>query len=412
MRLPATCDTCGGRGAAPGTDPITCTDCQGAGEMRRVRQSLLGQVVTSVACSRCAGTGEMIPNPCPECRGEGRRLQETTLTVEVPAGVEDGSTLRLAEHGAAGAAGRTERFALRPPERGRRPAVRAPGRPPQHHLDPQPGAGRPGHRGGRRDARRRAPPDHRPGNPARPRRARPRPRGAPPARAGPGRSVRAPAGLDAHRPQPRTGRAAAPVRRVPRRGRLTPRRAGRRGRVLPSALRVRPWRRSGVPEPPTRPGIRPTRSARGISGAPPRRPPRSSWRIRRLRSSTTTMFITWGGCCASGLVRRWWPPTDEDAGPRPRGAATERSERSGPVHVEPRLRAVPDRGVRSGQRGSSRMGRPEADRAGHRPPGAVAQRAQRGALDGRTAAGGVGASPPRGPRRGGPEPAGVAARGG
>ena len=105
VRLPATCDTCGGRGAAPGTDPITCTDCQGAGEMRRVRQSLLGQVVTSVACSRCAGTGEMIPSPCPECRGEGRRLQETTLTVEVPAGVEDGSTLRLAEHGAAGQRG-------------------------------------------------------------------------------------------------------------------------------------------------------------------------------------------------------------------------------------------------------------------------------------------------------------------
>ena len=61
---PATCATCAGRGTAPGTEPVTCIDCQGTGELRRVRQSLLGQVVTSVACSRCSGTGEMIPNPC------------------------------------------------------------------------------------------------------------------------------------------------------------------------------------------------------------------------------------------------------------------------------------------------------------------------------------------------------------
>ncbi len=105
VRLPATCDACGGRGTAPGTEPVTCTECQGAGELRRVRQSLLGQVVTSVACTRCSGTGEMIPSPCPECRGEGRRMQEHTLTVDVPAGVEDGSTLRLAGHGAAGQRG-------------------------------------------------------------------------------------------------------------------------------------------------------------------------------------------------------------------------------------------------------------------------------------------------------------------
>jgi molecular chaperone DnaJ len=105
VRLPATCETCGGRGAAPGTEPVTCADCQGTGELRRVRQSLLGQVVTSVACSRCGGTGEMISTPCPDCRGEGRRIQESTFTVEVPAGVEDGSTLRLADRGAAGPRG-------------------------------------------------------------------------------------------------------------------------------------------------------------------------------------------------------------------------------------------------------------------------------------------------------------------
>ncbi len=105
VRLPVSCTACAGMGTAPGTSAVTCADCQGAGELRRVRQSLLGQVVTSVACSRCSGSGEMIPHPCPECRGEGRRIEDTTFTVEVPAGVEDGSTLRLAERGAAGQRG-------------------------------------------------------------------------------------------------------------------------------------------------------------------------------------------------------------------------------------------------------------------------------------------------------------------
>jgi molecular chaperone DnaJ len=105
VRLPATCSACDGQGTAPGTEPVRCSDCQGTGELRRVRQSLLGQVVTSVACPRCAGLGETIPHPCPECAGEGRRMEESTFTVEVPAGVDDGSTLRLAERGAAGQRG-------------------------------------------------------------------------------------------------------------------------------------------------------------------------------------------------------------------------------------------------------------------------------------------------------------------
>jgi molecular chaperone DnaJ len=105
VRLPATCNACAGRGTAPGTEPTTCPDCQGAGEIRRVRQSLLGQVVTATACPRCGGLGATIPHPCPECGGEGRRMEERTFTVEVPAGVDNGSTLRLAERGAAGQRG-------------------------------------------------------------------------------------------------------------------------------------------------------------------------------------------------------------------------------------------------------------------------------------------------------------------
>ncbi|HEY1829179.1 MAG TPA: J domain-containing protein [Acidimicrobiales bacterium] len=105
VRLPVTCGACEGRGTAPGTGLETCPECRGEGELRRVRQSLLGQVVTSVACSRCSGTGQIVPSPCVECHGEGRRIEDRTLTVEVPAGVEDGSTLRLAERGAAGQRG-------------------------------------------------------------------------------------------------------------------------------------------------------------------------------------------------------------------------------------------------------------------------------------------------------------------
>ena len=102
---PSTCAACAGTGAAPGTQPVACPDCQGTGEIRRIRQSLLGQVVTAVACGRCQGVGQTIPDPCAECRGEGRRMEERSFVVEVPAGVEDGSTLRLAGRGPAGPRG-------------------------------------------------------------------------------------------------------------------------------------------------------------------------------------------------------------------------------------------------------------------------------------------------------------------
>lgn len=105
VRLPQTCPTCAGIGARPGTTPVTCTSCGGSGEVRRVRQSILGQMVTATPCSRCGGTGEEIPSPCPDCRGEGRRREERTLTVEVPAGVDEGSTLRLPGRGAGGLRG-------------------------------------------------------------------------------------------------------------------------------------------------------------------------------------------------------------------------------------------------------------------------------------------------------------------
>jgi molecular chaperone DnaJ len=105
VRLAVPCLTCSATGARPGTSPTTCTTCSGTGELRRVRQSILGQMVTASPCPKCGGSGQMIASPCPDCRGEGRRTEERTYTVDVPAGVDDGNTLRLTGRGHAGPRG-------------------------------------------------------------------------------------------------------------------------------------------------------------------------------------------------------------------------------------------------------------------------------------------------------------------
>lgn len=102
VETPVHCAVCEGSGARPGTAAVRCPDCGGAGEVRRVRQSILGQVITAVPCGRCQGTGQSVESPCEACRGEGRRTERRTLTVDIPAGVDEGSTLRLAGHGPAG----------------------------------------------------------------------------------------------------------------------------------------------------------------------------------------------------------------------------------------------------------------------------------------------------------------------
>jgi molecular chaperone DnaJ len=105
VTLPQRCSTCDGSGCAPGTSPITCEECHGSGELRRVRNSILGQMVTSTLCPRCQGMGTRIESPCADCRGEGRRQESVTLSAHIPAGVEDGSTMRLADRGPAGVRG-------------------------------------------------------------------------------------------------------------------------------------------------------------------------------------------------------------------------------------------------------------------------------------------------------------------
>ena len=87
LRLPQRCDDCGGSGAGESTKPVTCSECNGTGQVRRVRQSVLGQMVTSSPCQRCGGLGEVIVTPCPTCRGEGASPPKT-YQVDVPAGVD------------------------------------------------------------------------------------------------------------------------------------------------------------------------------------------------------------------------------------------------------------------------------------------------------------------------------------
>lgn len=105
VRTAVACEVCDATGATPGTSATTCGECGGAGQVRRVRQSLLGQMVTTAACPRCGGAGEIIADPCGNCSGEGRTLQDRSFTVDIPPGVDASSTLRLQGRGAAGPRG-------------------------------------------------------------------------------------------------------------------------------------------------------------------------------------------------------------------------------------------------------------------------------------------------------------------
>ena len=105
VRTAIRCETCAGSGATPGTQPVTCSECSGSGQVRRVRQSILGQMVTSTSCPRCGGLGQIVVTPCSDCSGHGRILEDRTYQVDVPAGVDSGSTLRLSARGAVGPRG-------------------------------------------------------------------------------------------------------------------------------------------------------------------------------------------------------------------------------------------------------------------------------------------------------------------
>lgn len=103
IRVPtfASCKTCGGSGAKKGTQPSTCTTCGGHGQVRMQQ----GFFSVQQTCPRCKGTGTVISDPCGDCHGQGRIKEQKTLSVKVPAGVDTGDRIRLANEGEAGESG-------------------------------------------------------------------------------------------------------------------------------------------------------------------------------------------------------------------------------------------------------------------------------------------------------------------
>ena len=99
------CETCGGNGAKPGTQPITCPQCNGRGEIRGVRNTMLGQMINVTTCPRCRGDGKVVETPCETCRGDGRVERRRTLQVTIPPGIDEGHQIRLANAGEAGPRG-------------------------------------------------------------------------------------------------------------------------------------------------------------------------------------------------------------------------------------------------------------------------------------------------------------------
>ena len=101
----ATCDVCGGSGAAPGSQVVTCPVCGGTGQQVTTRRTFLGTMQTAVTCPNCHGTGKVIEHPCEECEGSGRVPDRQHVTVQIPPGIHDGQQIRLRGLGEAGIRG-------------------------------------------------------------------------------------------------------------------------------------------------------------------------------------------------------------------------------------------------------------------------------------------------------------------
>jgi molecular chaperone DnaJ len=99
------CDVCASTGSESKAKPVACKDCGGSGQLRAVRETLIGRVVTSAPCARCGGTGHVINDPCKACGGKGRRESRRKVKIVVPKGVEAGNRMRFAGQGEAGERG-------------------------------------------------------------------------------------------------------------------------------------------------------------------------------------------------------------------------------------------------------------------------------------------------------------------
>ena len=97
-----TCQSCKGTGAKEGSRPQTCQTCGGRGSVQQTTRTVLGQFTQIVTCPHCNGKGTIISDPCPDCKGKGRKDVEKKLDVKIPAGVDNGSKMRLSQEGDAG----------------------------------------------------------------------------------------------------------------------------------------------------------------------------------------------------------------------------------------------------------------------------------------------------------------------
>ena len=96
------CPDCGGSGAAPGTSPSACPECGGSGYTTTMSRSLFGMVSSQRPCPRCGGRGKVVSSPCSKCRGSGRITTPRTVTVNIPAGIDNGQTLQIRGQGNSG----------------------------------------------------------------------------------------------------------------------------------------------------------------------------------------------------------------------------------------------------------------------------------------------------------------------
>jgi molecular chaperone DnaJ len=96
------CEHCRGNGAEPGTPITTCAKCGGTGQLRVVSRTPFGQVVRAAGCDVCGGEGRVAQTPCRECSGRGRKVERTSVSVDVPAGIDDGQRIRISGRGHAG----------------------------------------------------------------------------------------------------------------------------------------------------------------------------------------------------------------------------------------------------------------------------------------------------------------------
>jgi len=100
-----TCDECGGSGAAQGSSRVTCSHCGGSGQIRTQQNTILGSFTNVTTCPKCGGEGSVVEKPCPKCKGKGNVSKQRKISVNIPAGIDDGQVITMRGEGECGSKG-------------------------------------------------------------------------------------------------------------------------------------------------------------------------------------------------------------------------------------------------------------------------------------------------------------------